>query len=527
MSLQNATLAKQGNSRFKPVQSGFLQRKCTACGTHTPGGGTCTKCADESKGLKLQKKLSIGATNDPLEAEADRVADQVLASSSSPDIGYAPPRIQRYSAQAAHEEDAAPASVHRTLDGSGAPLESGLRQDMETRFGHDFSGVRVRSNGAAAQSARDVGANAYTVGSNIVFGAGQYAPGSAAGRRLLAHELAHVVQQGVGAALPTLRRKPPLIGTRFTHPAGAKSTLKSVKGAFDGQDFSLKDGSTTILTHAAQSGKPVSVRSSDALKCGGSTADSYLNNSMYIGIKDFGAIPEGKFTFNLNSFATFSGLEQASMIAGGSFTDPLGSTMHGGDWGAGRSPLEPTKLEKAACGNTAARSGFYLHGGSLPGSSGCIDVDNDGIDDLLNKLAGYKSDIEVTVRYTKSAPSVGTGQRALGRFTYPTKNGKPIKDPGLRERLGAILETDDEAATPKAEPKHEGESGGSGKASKPNKKTHVKERKQKKKGSKKAKKTAANDLNMNSNLVALGSVEVDEALLVLQETEDSEIEGEA
>ena len=66
---------------------------------------------------------------------------------------------------------------------------------MEQRFGHDFSRVRVHSGAAAEQSARDVNANAYTVGHNIVFGAGRFAPGTHEGRRLIAHELTHVVQQ--------------------------------------------------------------------------------------------------------------------------------------------------------------------------------------------------------------------------------------------------------------------------------------------------------------------------------------------
>jgi hypothetical protein len=66
---------------------------------------------------------------------------------------------------------------------------------MEQRFGHDFSGVRVHSGATAEQSARDVNARAYTVGHNIVFGAGQFAPITHEGRRLIAHELAHVVQQ--------------------------------------------------------------------------------------------------------------------------------------------------------------------------------------------------------------------------------------------------------------------------------------------------------------------------------------------
>jgi hypothetical protein len=206
MTMQSATRSQAAEPTFTPLPTGLLQRKCAACGTHTPGGGTCTNCAGEDKGLKLQKKLSIGASNDSLEAEADRVADQVLARSPAPDVAHAPLRIQRLSSQADPGGDTAPASVHRTLAGSGAPLEGGVRQDMESRFGHDFSGVRVHSDGAAAQSARDVSANAYTVGNNIVFGAGQYAPGSGAGQRLLAHELTHVVQQGSAATSNIVQR---------------------------------------------------------------------------------------------------------------------------------------------------------------------------------------------------------------------------------------------------------------------------------------------------------------------------------
>lgn len=89
----------------------------------------------------------------------------------------------------------APASVDSVLSSPGSPLESGLQQDMRQRFGHDFSRVRVHTDAAAARSARDVNANAYTVRHNIAFGAGQFAPGTYEGRRLIAHELTHVVQQ--------------------------------------------------------------------------------------------------------------------------------------------------------------------------------------------------------------------------------------------------------------------------------------------------------------------------------------------
>jgi hypothetical protein len=81
---------------------------------------------------------------------------------------------------------------------------------------------------------------------------------------------------------------------------------------------------------------------------------------------------------------------------------------------------------KTGCGDTNKRSGFYLHGGSLPGSSGCIDIDNSGINTFLSTLGGYKSVISVKVEYKHAAPSVGAAKRGLGRFTYPTKDGKPI-----------------------------------------------------------------------------------------------------
>ena len=88
-----------------------------------------------------------------------------------------------------------PSSVNRVLDATGTPLERPLQHDMEQRFDHDFSRVRVHTDRTANQSARDVSVHAYTVGHDIVFGAGRFAPASHEGRRLLAHELTHVVQQ--------------------------------------------------------------------------------------------------------------------------------------------------------------------------------------------------------------------------------------------------------------------------------------------------------------------------------------------
>jgi Domain of unknown function (DUF4157) len=169
-----------------------LQRKCS-CGKHTASGGQCAEC---SKKKTLQKKLRIGAVNDPLEHEADRVADQVMRMPLRADVGATPPKLQRLSHAGTSHEGEVPESVARTLSGSGHALDHSLREDMGSRFGYDFSNVRIHQGGQAEQSARDVNAKAYTVGNNIVFGAGEYAPSTESGRRLVAHELAHVVQQG-------------------------------------------------------------------------------------------------------------------------------------------------------------------------------------------------------------------------------------------------------------------------------------------------------------------------------------------
>ncbi len=188
--------AKAKRSSFLPPGLG-LQRKC-ACGAHTPGGGACASCADKDSGL--QAKLAVGPGNDPLEQEADRVAEQVLAMPGGSRVARSPPRIQRFTtSRSEHTAETAPASVDRVLRGSGRPLDSATRADMEHRFQHDFSQVRVHTDAAAAESAGDVGARAYTVGRDIVFAAGHFAPRTGEGRRLVAHELTHVVQQAGGS----------------------------------------------------------------------------------------------------------------------------------------------------------------------------------------------------------------------------------------------------------------------------------------------------------------------------------------
>ena len=155
----------------------------------------------------IQAKLKVNEPGDSYEQEADRIAGQVLAAPAQDGVSGAA-RIQRVAGQSANETLTAPPSVEQAVAGSGKPLDAALRREMEERFGHDFSQVRVHLGSAAEQSARDVNARAYTLGDRMVFGAGEFNPATGTGRGLLAHELTHVVQQSGAAAErgPSLQR---------------------------------------------------------------------------------------------------------------------------------------------------------------------------------------------------------------------------------------------------------------------------------------------------------------------------------
>ncbi len=129
--------------------------------------------------------------------------------------------------------DAAPASIPRVvqegMQSSGQPLDTDTRAFMEPRFGHDFSRVRVHTSEKAAESARAVDAQAYTVGNNVVFESGKFAPRTLGGLKLLAHELAHVVQQEAHSAayLPQVVTQPHDLSEREADQAA--ETLTSQK----------------------------------------------------------------------------------------------------------------------------------------------------------------------------------------------------------------------------------------------------------------------------------------------------------
>ena len=98
--------------------------------------------------------------------------------------------------------------VHEVLNSPGQPLDAKTNETMGSRFGHDFSKVRVHADGRAAEAAEALSSHAFTLGADIVFGLGQYSPATREGQKMLAHELTHVVQQDAGAASNELELNP-------------------------------------------------------------------------------------------------------------------------------------------------------------------------------------------------------------------------------------------------------------------------------------------------------------------------------
>ncbi|MCP4157312.1 MAG: DUF4157 domain-containing protein [bacterium] len=242
----NAQLTKQALKEPSPVNSslrakqsplktvpayikGFplIQRKA-AC----PCDGGCPSCR-----AVIQPKLTIGQPDDKYEQEADRVADQVMRmpeprvqragcdgptcmenqeesiQTKSISDGITPlDYVQRQEEGNVEEEEeepvqakpltnkAPPAAVGlksriSDIKGGGQPLAQRERNYFEPRFNRDFSGVRIHTGDRAAEASKSLSAQAFTLGGNIVFGAGQYNPTTITGRKLLAHELTHVIQQ--------------------------------------------------------------------------------------------------------------------------------------------------------------------------------------------------------------------------------------------------------------------------------------------------------------------------------------------
>ena len=252
------------------------------------GGAASGEARDSNLSIPfLQRKLAIGAVDDPLEREADRAADAVMSSGTLSSVRVASPAttrgavqrkcacggsstgeceecrkkrelpttdakvLRRPSSTTAGGTSEAPSIVHKALGSAGRALDPSVRSAMEDGFGHDFGSVRVHTDPIASQSAQSVNAMAYTAGKDVVFGAGQYSPQTQRGQRLLAHELAHVVQQG---SPRIIRRAPPVpmpLPVTVPVPGATDFQIRRVGRSSQSQVF-FEMGSST-LTAAATS----------------------------------------------------------------------------------------------------------------------------------------------------------------------------------------------------------------------------------------------------------------------------------
>ncbi len=262
MTRETVTLAQQQTSTSHPLSSGILQHNCLSCGQHTILGGECEECREKNSLLQrhpteqakpsqqfdvgfqlfkesrfqsdfsrtpIQPKLQIAQPNDKYEQEANLMADQVMRQqppqatqklrkqeklqrkTETDQIANRTIAIGSHSSTQAATAQIEP-SNHPILGGSGIPLPSSVRTLMETGFQREFSDVRIHTDSVSAQNAAAMGARAFTFGNHVAFNKSQFAPNTERGKRLIAHELAHVMQNSeshkshVGQ---TIRRAPP------------------------------------------------------------------------------------------------------------------------------------------------------------------------------------------------------------------------------------------------------------------------------------------------------------------------------
>ena len=192
-------------------------------------GGGCPRC---QWGAANPAGLRLSAPGDRFEQEADRTTDRVMR---MPDSGLTPRDPYSFSG---------PSSASSARSG-GEPLPLSVRAFFEPRFNHDFADVRVHTDANAIDSARAVNAKAYTIGNDIVFNAGRYAPAEPSGKRLLAHELAHVAQQStVPSGSTMLWRDADDLTRRARYPTAEER--QNIQGILNPQQQQAAQQGTTV-----------------------------------------------------------------------------------------------------------------------------------------------------------------------------------------------------------------------------------------------------------------------------------------
>ena len=220
--------------------------------------------ANESSRILIQPKLSIGSPDDIHEKEADAMADKVMSREMPCPIQFssAKDKVDRKCSDCEKEEElqrkesksyevaTAPSVVEDVLSSSsGKSMDQGTRFYMESQFNYDFSNVKIHDNEVAAKSAESINALAYTSGNNIVFNSGQFDTRSDSGKRLLAHELTHVVQQN--------NLQKPSVNQKIQRQAATRFSLTSPRFTGDPLLEKVFNDETTISKNRNRTGEHV------------------------------------------------------------------------------------------------------------------------------------------------------------------------------------------------------------------------------------------------------------------------------
>lgn len=383
MSTRSQTQQSRKTGAAPHAAGGLLQRKC-ACGTHTVAGGECDSCSRGREGaaqrptaaggaggakpantqnihagsgfgrdfsrVPAQPRIASGAHGDAYEREAEKVADDLLREARRPAPAHAThdapaPRNARQEGEPRPQLSPSPVSLSTASAGGaggaeapeslgalinesrggGRPLTGRARDFFQRRLGYDLGGVRLHTDSRAHEMNRTLGAQAFTLGPDIYFGEGQYAPDSEAGLHLLAHELTHTVQQGALAA--------PLVQAR----GGTKTPQKKLVSMtlmvdLDKLILDLEDGTrVTILT--SYNGKP---------RPGTYLATRQPNGSFSIRASGGTANADGNvIVWQRPDNVTLEGVNKYYLRIVGTVTDTKPSTGAGEPGGGGAVPGQP------------------------------------------------------------------------------------------------------------------------------------------------------------------------------------------
>ncbi len=307
---QNAPpqVAKQAQSLVREQNEGMPIHLSQASKAGAPLAGESPPTAIWSRGgPQVQTKLEIGGVDDPLEHEADAMADRIMRMPLG-DVGRMPmsqvqfqgvsalpiSKVQRKCAACEQEDEkiqrkpssqagagqanaALTQQIHNTR-GQGQSLDGETRSQMEQGFGRDFSQVNIHTGAYAAQMSRELNAKAFTVGSDIYFNAGQYHPASAEGKHLLAHELTHTIQQHAGIGRKIQRQWDPA-GTNCPDVV-SPLWLRSVTVQQEMPQFvTLHWSDGTSESHMTSTGKgKCCTETADAVACDGPTSRTEGSN---------------------------------------------------------------------------------------------------------------------------------------------------------------------------------------------------------------------------------------------------------